>query len=352
MSNPTRKPHSPSGEYLIRPPTGDTPSATWQLIGPDGQPVAEANRFLHAVGRRGLQANTLRAYAYDLLCAWRWMHHTGRCLCSLSTDSLLDFIEYQRQPPPTAPATINRRLAVLQRLITFVTGSPPADAPWLGAGPGFTRRGRRASAVRMRTPRPLVLPLTEQAALTFFLTLRTARDRAITLAMWVAGLRSCEILDLRLADVDFQTMSLKIIGKGRKERMLPLAETLAKVMLQYLTCERPARASAQFFVVLKGPHRGQAMTYSGLHRVFRYHRMTSQIANANPHRFRHTFGANMTRGRMPLAILATMMGHSSPQTTLRYIQLNDQDVREQYEEAIKNIHAGGSFDERSAAADR
>jgi site-specific recombinase XerD len=322
------------------------------LIGPDGQPVAEANRFLHAVGRRGLQPNTLRAYAYDLLCAWRWMHHAGRCLSTLSVDSLLDFIEYQRQPPPAAPATINRRLDVLQRLIAFVTGRPPSGAPWIGAAPGLTRRGRRASGVRMRTPHPLVLPLTERAALMFFDTLHTARDRAITLAMWMAGLRSCEILDLRLADVDFQTMSLKVIGKGRKERMLPLAETLAKVMLQYLTCERPARASSHFFVVLKGPRRGQPMTYSGLHRVFRYHRLTSRIGNANPHRFRHTFGANMTRCRMPLAILAKMMGHSSPQTTLRYIQLNDQDVRQQYEEAIQTLQASGMFDERSAAADR
>lgn len=352
MRTPTIDPSTLSGVYLLRPPSGDTPPSTWQLIGPDGRPVAEANRFLHAVGRRGLQPSTLRAYAYDLLCAWRWMHHAGRCLATLSADSLLDFIEYQRQPPPAAPATINRRLDVLQRLIAFATGRPPLGAPWIGAGPGLTRRGRRASAVRMRTPHPLVLPLTDRAALTFFDTLRTARDRAITLAMWVAGLRSCEILALRLADVDFQTMCLKVLGKGRKERMLPLAETLAKVLLQYLTCERPARASSHFFVVLKGPRRGQPMTYSGLHRIFRYHRLTSRIANANPHRFRHSFGANMTRCRMPLAILAKMMGHSSPQTTLRYIQLNDQQVRQQYEDAIQALKVGGMFDERSAPTER
>jgi site-specific recombinase XerD len=204
----------------------------------------------------------------------------------------------------------------------------------------------------MRTPHPLVLPLTDQDALRFFETLRTARDRAITLAMWVAGLRSCEILDLQVADVDFQNMRLKVIGKGRKERMLPLAETLAKVMLQYLTGERPARAGSHFFVVLKGPCRGQPLTYSGLHRLFRYHRLTSQIGHANPHRFRHTFGANMTRCRMPLAILTKMMGHSSPQTTLRYIQLNDQDVRHQYEEALQTLQADRLFAERCPLADR
>ena len=347
MTTPAVHVRTPTGlgDYCVRPPPAGNPQGDWQLIDPAGQPVVEANRFLHAVGLRGLVARSLRAYAYDLLCAFRWMRRTGRCIAAISAESLLDFIEYQRQPPPAAASTINRRLEVLQRLVAFVIGSPPTKATCPGAGAGLARRGRRASVVRVRTAHPLITPLTDRAALTFFGTLRTARDRAITLAMWVAGLRSCEVLTLGLADVDFQTMSLKILGKGRKERMLPLAETLGKVMLQYLTCERPARASSHFFVVLKGPRRGQPMTYSGLHRVFRYHRLTSRIGNANPHRFRHTFGANMTRGRMPLAILATMMGHSSPQTTLRYIQLNDQDVRQQYEEAIETLNASGSFDE-------
>ncbi|MEI6336651.1 MAG: tyrosine-type recombinase/integrase [Methylococcaceae bacterium] len=328
-----------SGDYCVRPPNAGTPEGDWQLISPDGQPVIEVNRFLHTVGLRGLRARTLRAYAYDLLCALRWMRMTDRYIADISAESLLDFIEYQRQSPPAAAATINRRLEVLQRLAAFVTGKHPAGVTWLCAGPMPTRRGRRAFAVRVRTAHPLITPLTDQAALTFFDTLNTARDRAITLLMWVTGLRSCEILNLTLVDVDFQAMSLKIIGKGLKERVMPLAETVSKVMLQYLTYERPARASSQFFVVLKNPHRGQPMTYSGLHRIFRYHRATSQILNANPHRFRHTFGANMTRCRVPLAILAKMMGHSSPQTTLRYIQLNDQDVRQQYEDAIKTLNA-------------
>lgn len=354
MTTPFVRMRTPAGrdDYCVRPPAADNPNGDWQLIGPDGRPVVEANRFLHAVGLRGLLARTLRAYAYDLLCALRWMHATGRGIHEISAEALFDFIEYQRQPPPAAATTINRRLEVLQRLAAFVIGSPLTNTAGTMTGPVFPRRGRRASLVRVRISHPLIMPLTDRAALTFFGTLRTARDRAITLAMWMAGLRSREILTLGLADVDFQTMSLKILGKGRKERMLPLAETLAKVMLQYLACERPMRASSQFFVVLKGPRRGQPMTYSGLHRIFRYHRATSRIYNANPHRFRHTFGANMTRCRVPLVILAKMMGHSSPQTTLRYIQLNDQDVRQQYEEALKTLNANGLFDERSLAADR
>jgi integrase len=92
------------------------------------------------------------------------------------------------------------------------------------------------------------------------------------------------------------------------------------------------------------------MTYTGLHRVFRYHRATSKVLKANPHRFRHTFGANMTRCRVPLAVLAMMMGHSSPNTTLRYIQVNDHDMRQQYDDALKTLNTtSGMLDDRHSA---
>ena len=335
-------------DYAVRPPV-PAESNDWELVDPDGHPVVHANRFLHLVGVRGLQSHSVRTYAYDLLCAFRWLHATRRALTGLTAETLLDFIEYQRRTVPVAATTINRRLAVLQRFLVFLTGRTTAPT----AGPSMTtrrfRRGRPPSAVRVRTPQRLVIPLTDQEAVTFFRTLHTARDRAITLLMWANGCRACEILNLGLGDVDFPHRSLKLLGKSCKERMLPLADKVAKVLLQYLAYERPARSATAFFVVLKGPCRGQPMTYAGLRRIFRYHRATSQILHANPHRFRHTFGANMTRCRVPLAILAKMMGHASPQTTLRYIQLNDHDVRQQYDEALQTLHPSGLLHDDSSA---
>jgi len=326
-------------DYSVRKPA---PGQTeWQLIGPDDRPVADANRFLHVTAIRGLRSHSLRAYAYDLLCAFRWMRSTRRSITEFTADALLDFIEFQQHAGPAAATTINRRLDVLQRFMAFQSGRLHLAFASPSPGPVTFRRGRGASRIRVRTAHLLVTPLTDKQAVTFFNTLRTARDRAITLLMWANGLRSCEILSLSPGDVDFHNMSLRILGKGRKERMLPLAEPVAKLLLQYLAHERPAHSAAMFFVVLKGPRRGQPMTYTGLHRVFRYHRLISKVPNANAHRFRHTFGANMTRCRVPLAILAKMMGHSSPQTTLRYIQLNDQEVRRQYEEALATLNTTG-----------
>ena len=79
----------------------------------------------------------------------------------------------------------------------------------------------------------------------------------------------------------------------------------------------------------------------GLRRIFRYHRNKSGITQANPHRFRHSFGANMTRCRVPLLVLARMMGHSSPHTTMRYAEIEDHELRAHYQQALDILQAKG-----------
>lgn len=78
------------------------------LIGPDRQPVCAANDFLRAIGRRGLADRTLRTYAYDLLCALRWMHPRRLCPQHLCGEKLLDFVEYQRRQPHATASKIGR----------------------------------------------------------------------------------------------------------------------------------------------------------------------------------------------------------------------------------------------------
>jgi site-specific recombinase XerD len=311
-----------------------------RLIGPDPQPVCAANDFLRAIARRGLADRTLRTYAYDLLCALRWMHPRHLRPQHLCAEKLLDFVEFQRRQPHATASTLNRRIALLQRFVTFLTGKPLPVAPWQSTASAKSYRRSRASVVRLREEHRVIKPLSDAQALRFFQSLNSWRDRAITVLMWGLGLRCCELLHLTPQDVDWQRMNLRIYGKGRKERVMPLAEALSHPLLQYLTFERPRTADPQLFVVLKGPHRGQAMGYATLRKIFRYHRLTTQITCANPHRFRHTFGANMTRCRVPLAVLSRMMGHASAQTTLRYIELDDEDIRQEYDRAMRALAPG------------
>jgi site-specific recombinase XerD len=79
------------------------------------------------------------------------------------------------------------------------------------------------------------------------------------------------------------------------------------------------------------------MTPAGLRSLFRHHRRTTRVAQANPHRFRHTFATDMIRAGIGLPALMQLMGHARIQTTLVYIQLTSQDIYQQYARAVAQL---------------
>jgi site-specific recombinase XerD len=87
-------------------------------------------------------------------------------------------------------------------------------------------------------------------------------------------------------------------------------------------------------VSLKGPARGTRITSAGLRSLFRYHRRTSGVSGAHPHRFRHTFASDMVRAGISLPALMQLMGHASIATTMIYVQVSPRDVMEQYARAV------------------
>jgi site-specific recombinase XerD len=113
-----------------------------------------------------------------------------------------------------------------------------------------------------------------------------------------------------------------------------LPAELIDALQKYLTLERPSTVSPALFVCLKGRARGRPLTPAGLRSLFRCHRATSTITHANPHRLRHTFGADMVRAGISLPALQHLMGHAHIRTTMLYVQIAPQDVWRQYHEAL------------------
>src|SRR5437762_12264272 len=112
----------------------------------------------------------------------------------------------------------------------------------------------------------------------------------------------------------FLKRSFAFMAKGNKFRLLPLAPETVQLLEHYLRLERPNPCSAALFVLLKGPARGTRMTSAGLRSLFRYHRQTTNIKHANPHRFRHTFASDMNPAGMTLPALMQFIAHADIQT--------------------------------------
>src|SRR6202040_3950801 len=188
--------------------------------------------------------------------------------------------------------------------------------------------------LRVKEPRLTIVPLSIDEVARFWSSFRTARDLAIVGMMLMHGLRSAEVIALNRDDVLLSEGQLRVRGKGNKLRLLPLAPETTQLIDHYLRVERPDPCSAALFVVLKGPARGTRMTPAGLRSLFRYHRRTTGIQLANPHRFRHTFASDMVRAGISLPALMQLMGHSDIETTLVYVQLTSQDIYQQYSRAV------------------
>jgi integrase/recombinase XerD len=321
-----------------------------QLFHDSGAPLEEANRFLNALNIRGLSPRTIRAYAFDLLALYRWMHAGGHCLKELSPSTLLDFIAHERRRQ-AQPSSINRRLTVCRLLHSFYypdglvsAAGTSLPSPYY-RGPGrdrrlgiHLRRKKSASVLRVKTPVKQVAPLAVEQIRAYLRGIRRYRDMAIVHLMLLCGLRSREVLLLRCRDVSLMERRVRVTGKGNKTRIVPLAELAALSIEQYLAHERlRGYDDESLFVCLQGKRRGCAMTPSGLRSIFRTRRKKSALASANPHRFRHTFGADMARSGVRLPVLQKLMGHATPDLTLRYINLSLDDIAEAFSAASKEI---------------
>jgi len=316
----------------------------YRLVQGDGREVDWANDFLDAQRMRGLSLRSLRAYAYDLINLARWLAFASIELSGLTEAKLTDYIHYQlEQQPQPAPRTINHRLSVTICLYRFHYGREiPAPcrshdgAFTLSAPLGYARRRRVVRRLRVKVPRRIVVPLTAAEVDNFWSGFRTFRDLGIVALMLFNGLRSCEILSLKIEDLRFAQSQILVHGKGNRERLLPLDSQTIKLLQSYLRVERSKTNSCFVFVVLKGPNRGKPLTPAGLRTVFRHHRRISSVSKAHPHRFRHTFGADMVRAGISLPALMKLMGHSHIHTTMLYVQLCPQDVWREFHRALES----------------
>lgn len=313
-------------------------------------PVEEANRFLTAVAARGFSPRTIRAYAFDLLVIYRWLERINKPLLELKESDLVAFIADQRSTG-ARPRSINRRLIVCQLLYRFWTDQDmergcgvSLPAPYY-KGPGrdhslglHTLPKPQRLRLHVKVARTVVEPLTVEEVTTFLQSLRRYRDLAIVHIMLLCGLRSRELLLLNVPDVSFEHNRLRIHGKGGKDRSMPMPQTVLDALGSYLRLERPKDCGHQrLFVVLQGERRGRPMTPAGLRNLFRYRRTKLNVTKANPHRFRHTFGADMARAGVRLPTLQKMMGHSSSSSTLQYINLSMADIADAYRQAVVEI---------------
>jgi integrase/recombinase XerD len=329
---------------VVYEPAVPASTSPYRLRDENGRELDWANTFLDAQRLRQLSLRSLRAYAYDLVDFARWFEPQRQPIAEMTEATVVDYVRHQlEQHNKPTPQTVNHRLGAVRCCYRFHSGQEiPAGQVHFQryytqrSALGYGRpRHALARGLRLKQNRRVIVPLATEEVAKFWQSFRTFRDLALVGLMLLDGLRSCEVLGLELEDLQLAEGQMRVLGKGNKRRVVPLPLEILEVLGNYLRLERPLTNAPALFVSLKGHQRGQAMTPAGLRSLFRHHRVRSQIRHANPHRFRHTCGADLVRAGMSLPALQHLMGHAQIQTTMLYVQLAPQDVWREYAQAIQ-----------------
>ncbi|MGH9216111.1 MAG: tyrosine-type recombinase/integrase, partial [Acidimicrobiales bacterium] len=202
------------------------------------------------------------------------------------------------------------------------------------------RRGRGGVPL-IRTPRtlPRVLSPVEVDALGG--ALRTRRDRAMVEAMVLGGLRRCEVLGLRLEDINAGERRVFVAeGKGGRQRIVPISGRFFAALGDYLDEERPRTAATdRVFVVLKGPNRGKPLSPAGLDEILDGARARAGLTRATCHQLRHTCFTRLREAGMALEAIQAQAGHASIESTRIYLHLANDWLEKEYLRAAEAIDA-------------
>lgn len=283
---------------------------------------------------RGLSGNTIEAYRRDLGRYIEFLKEHGRRNPALAGEPeiaafIQDLSESEYEPgKPYRPSSVARTLAAVRSFHKFLVREGDATVdPAEGVS-------------RPKVPRNLPRPLTvdEVAALIAAPGVdgkpATLRDRAILETLYGAGLRISELVGLNVDDVDLDEGSVRALGKGSKERVVPLGRYAKRALESYLVRGRPALAASRSAGALFLNQRGGRLTRQGCTNIIKAQARRAGIRKrVTPHMLRHSFATHLLEGGADVRVVQELLGHASVATTQIYTLVTKDRLREVYFDA-------------------
>ncbi len=273
---------------------------------------------------RGLATNTLESYGRDLkqYCGFL-SEDTSQTLETASQATIVAYLMLLRKQGK-ATATIARRLAALKAFYQFmlkenyVTKNPTEDL----SSPRLERKLPKVLTVE-EVEKLLSQPDTSNPA--------GIRDKAMLEALYATGIRVSELVNLNLDDLDLKEGFVRCIGKGSKERVVPMGEIAVKCLISYLKDGRPKMVSNPKEQALFLNHHGRRLTRQGFWKIVKKYAAQLQIRKEiTPHTLRHSFATHLLENGADIRAVQEMLGHADISTTQIYTHVTKDRLKDVY----------------------
>ncbi len=293
--------------------------------------AGQVQRFLdHLTVERGLSANTIAAYRRDLAKYGSFLaargirdarkvedHRVAAFVAQLSASTHGDGRPYRA-------TSVVRALSSVRSLHRFLMRE------------GEATRDPSAGVVRPKLPRSLPRPMSVEDVMKLLAappkgTAAGLRDRAVLETLYGAGLRISELVGLDVDDVDLEEGSVRVFGKGSREREVPLGRYARDAIGAYLRRARPGLATSRSRSALFLNQRGGRLTRQGCSKI-----LAAQVERAGiykhvtPHTLRHSFATHLLEGGADVRVVQELLGHASVATTQVYTLVTKEHLREVY----------------------
>ena len=282
--------------------------------------------FLDAIwAERGLSANTLESYRRDLDKLAGHLTAQGISLPAASREALLEYLALEMKAGRSSRSIARYlsafrqyyRWAVRERLLTE---DPTAliESPRLGRSLPKALSEKEVEAL-------LAAPLLDQPL--------GLRDRAMLELMYATGLRVSELTGLQLVNLSLNQGLVRVLGKGNKERLVPMGEEAERWLTRYLAEARPGllkgRVADEVFVTARG---GGMTRQSFWHRIKRHAQVAGIGKPISPHGLRHSFATHLLNHGADLRVVQLLLGHSDLSTTQIYTHVAREGLKRLHEQ--------------------
>ncbi len=279
---------------------------------------------MHLASERGLAENSIHAYRRDLEDLDDYLKNRNLSIVKATADEFRGYLQDQSRKKQSTK-TVARRLAAIRLFLRFLSEDekeaqkilqqlerpkPEQDLPHVLS---------RAQVNQLIAAPPPTSPL-------------FTRDVAILELLYASGLRASELCDLKIRDVNLQVNVVRVLGKGMKERIVPLGQAANEAVKRYVQEDRPKFDKTGTSEILFLSRTGKKLTRMALWLIIDRHAKGADLYNRgiSPHTLRHCFATHLISGGADLRVVQELLGHSDISTTQVYTHVD--------QSRLKSIH--------------
>jgi integrase/recombinase XerD len=273
--------------------------------------------FTYLSVEKGLSRNTLDSYAADLRKFSSFLQEKKRDVASASSEDIVDFVEAVRNSG-CAVSTVCRHISSVKSLYRYMLVENLMDNDPSEKIQTPKKWERLPKALSMREVREMLDTLPGGGM--------SMRDSAMMELLYSSGLRVSELVSIKLGDINFDAGFIRVLGKGSKERVVPVNARAVEKIKRYVRDERPGilkkRQSQYLFVTARGKQMSRQRFWQTMKAAGRHLGI-----DISPHMMRHSFATHLLEGGADLRSVQKMLGHSDISTTQIYTKVTTDRIK-------------------------